>query len=226
VALLKMAELRRLASFEDLLARFEALEADGRRPAGGSGGSGQTGGRPGTTTARRPAGTKSKPAQRATVTDIASTEASKPVVPPSPVAHGEFMEGMLERLRSAKPKLAALLSHHNGVTLEGDCLRLGFEVEQQFVREQIEQEDVRRLLEKEASEVAGRSIRVEMRVSSPDQPEETTSSEGEKKAKDELFERAMEDPMVRGFVETFQGEVEDVRPISAPSETKPGNAKR
>jgi hypothetical protein len=148
------------------------------------------------------------------------------MAPPSPAAPGELIEGIFERLRSTKPKLAALISQHNGVTLEGDCLRLGFEINQQFVREQIEQEDIRRLLEKEASEVAGRSIRVEMRVSSTGKPEEVSASEGEKKVKDELFERAMGDPMVRGFVETFQGEVEDVRPISAPSETKSGNAKR
>jgi hypothetical protein len=136
------------------------------------------------------------------------------------------MDRILERLRSAKPKLAALVSHHNGVILEEDCLKLGFEADQPFLCEQIEQADFRRLLEEEASAVAGRRLRVEVRVSKPDKPEEETSRGDESEVRRELFERAMKDPMVRGFMETFQGEVEDVRPLDPESETKSGNTKR
>jgi hypothetical protein len=65
-----------------------------------------------------------------------------------------------------------------------------------------------------------------VRISAPNEPKDETPPEKESEARNELYERAMKDPMVRGFVETFQGEVEDVRPLNTGSETKPGNTKR
>jgi DNA polymerase-3 subunit gamma/tau len=234
VALLKLAELRRLASFEDLLARFEALES-GRRPRGGpsgGGGGGSAGGRPsrGPRESRAPSDEKLTSSLAARVESATREPPSEPALPRdgagTVTTSDAIMDRILERLRSAKPKLAALVSHHNGVTLEEDCLKLGFEADQPFLCEQIEQADFRRLLEEEASAVAGRKLRVEVRLSKSDKPEEETSPGDENKVRRELFERAMKDPMVRGFVETFQGEVEDVRPLNPESETKPGNTKR
>jgi DNA polymerase-3 subunit gamma/tau len=234
VALLKLAELRRLASFEDLLARFEALESGRRSPKGpaGGGGGGYTGERPSRGPGKSRAPSDEKPTlSRSMKAESAATEPqSGPVMPPDATAtvttSDAVMDKILERLRSAKPKLAALVSHHNGVTLEKDCLKLGFEADQPFLCEQIEQADFRRLLEEEASAVAGRKLKVEVRLSKPDKSEVETSQGDETKARRELFERAMKDPMVRGFKETFQGEVEDVRPLAPETEPKLGTTKR
>jgi hypothetical protein len=128
-----------------------------------------------------------------------------------------IVEAVIERLRPTRPKLAALVSHQNGATLEGDCLRMGFVTAQQFVREQIEQEELRRILETEASEVAGRRLRIEL---GSYQPPEAPVPEESSPAKDELYERATRDPLVRSFVETFQGEVEEVRALGSDSAAK------
>jgi DNA polymerase-3 subunit gamma/tau len=233
VALLKLSELRRLASFEDLLARFEALES-GRRPQGGpsgGGGGGHGRGRPSRVPGESRARSDEKPASSlsARVESATRDTPSEPTIPRDTgtvTTSDAIMDGILERLRSAKPKLAALVSHRNGVILEEDCLKLGFEADQPFLREQIEHSDFRQLLEKEASEVAGRALRVEVRISAPNEPKDETPPEKESEARNELYERAMKDPMVRGFVETFKGEVDDVRPRHSESETKPGNTKR
>ncbi len=123
-----------------------------------------------------------------------------------------IVERVLERLRSAKPKHAALFSHHDGAHLEGDRLRLGFEIAPGFMREQIQQEEVRELLEKEASDAAGRKLRVEIAFSDTGEPAEETKPESTREANGELYKRAARDPMVQGFVETFKGEIETVRP--------------
>jgi hypothetical protein len=123
-----------------------------------------------------------------------------------------IVERVLERLRSAKPKLAALFSHHDGAHLEGDCLRLGFEVAPGFLREQIQQEEVRELLEKEASDAAGRKLRIEIAFSKAEEPADEPDPESTNETNGELYKRAARDPMVQGFVETFKGEIETVRP--------------
>jgi DNA polymerase-3 subunit gamma/tau len=232
VALLKLAEMRRLASFEDLLARFEALES-GRSPAGFGGG-----GPTNETVSRRPKaapskGSPTKPVRKSSATTASRRDTSEePLTPTKPggvsdqpsttaATPGEIVDQVLERLRSAKPKLAALVSHHNGASLEGDCLRLNFVVDQPFLREQIQEEEFRKLLEKEASQVAGRPLRIEVRFADFEKKEEEPARKEEAPGKQtDLLERAMKDPMVRGFVETFQGEVEEVRPLDSSNKTE------
>ncbi len=51
---------------------------------------------------------------------------------------------------------------------------MGFEVAPGFLREQIQQEEVRELLEKEASDAAGRKLRIEIAFSDAEEPAEET----------------------------------------------------
>ncbi len=239
VALLKLAEMRRLASFEDLLARFEALES-GLRTGSSGGGGAPSDKKPAD---RRAAPSKSSsPKPQGTANRMPpgigeDNEVREQSVPPrrervpeptpaTPTMPAEIVEQVLERIRLAKPKLAVLVSHHNGASLEGDCLRLNFVVDQPFLREQIQAEDFRKLLEQEASQVAGRTLRVEVRFAEPDkEQEEPARKEEVAKGQEELFRRAVKDPMVRGFVETFQGEIEEVRPLDGGTKTEPGGLK-
>jgi DNA polymerase-3 subunit gamma/tau len=226
VALLKLSELRRLASFEELLARFEAMES-GPAPAGPKGkaptGEGGTGSPERTS---RSAGAKISTKSRAKDNEASdpphADEASAAAPTPCSDSAEELVALLLERLRSVKPKLAALVSHHNGVTLEGDCLHMGFVAAQQFIREQIEQDEFRGILEKEASELLGRPIKMAFGFSEPEKPTEAAPPEesNAKADKAALYERAVKDPMVRRFVETFQGEVEEVRALDRDSTTE------
>lgn len=220
VALLKLAELRRLTSFEDLLARFEAMES-GRGQSRSSGGPGSGG-----TGDRTPEAGKARPVKSSAPSVSQANELPRDGAEDTPSrTPEEIVASVVERLRTAKPKLAALVSHHDGASLQGDLLRLNFVVEQPFLREQIEQEDFRRLLEREASEAAGHPIRLEIAVSRPERPPEGGGEETTK-TREELYQRALKDPMVRGFVETFQGEVEDVRPRRSVSGTDSKQAGR
>jgi DNA polymerase-3 subunit gamma/tau len=216
--LLKIAALRRLASFEELIARFESLASSPTPKSPGTGGP-TTAGRPGSSSSNKP-GRAARRRESNRGQEVSAQIAPGGEKPPlqaeeqgtaatSPQA---IVERVLERLRSAKPKLAALFSHHNGAQMEGDCLRLGFEAVPVFLREQIQQEEVRELLEKEASDAAGRKLRVEVIFSDVEEPAEKSEPKSTNETDGELYERAVRDPMVRGFVETFKGEIETVRP--------------
>jgi hypothetical protein len=97
---------------------------------------------------------------------------------------------------------------------------MGFVAAQPFIREQLEQGEFRGMLEKEVTEIAGRPVKIEFGFSDPEEPGETVPSEETNADKKALRERAVADPMVRSFVETFQGEVEEVRALGGTSPTK------
>ncbi len=216
VALLKLSQLRHLASFEDLLERLEALES-GNPPA------------PRSTPQAKPSSI-TKPAG---ATKPAISKPSAKPSPPQPAKHTELgasaeprdrvdadqlVEQILDRLRSVNPKLHALLSHHDGVNLDGDCLRVGFDVSQEFSRTELDREDLRGLLAKTASECAGRTLRVEI-ASSDGKPEPTPEPEPPSPPKqDVLREKVLKEPLVRSFLETFQGEIEEIKSLETSSE--------
>jgi DNA polymerase-3 subunit gamma/tau len=217
VALLKLAQLRELASFEDLLARFEALESGSGptpRTGGGSKRSAEREAPPRRTTTRRPpASAASRPLSSS---GTAKTPKESRTVPSEAMTSSphELVERILDRIRSVNPKLSALLSHHNGVSLDGDCLHIGFDVDQEFFQEQLEREDLRQILEKTASECAGRPLRVEVALSREGDAEPTPAPAA---PEDALRERVLKEPLVRSFLETFQGEIEEIKPLESAS---------
>jgi DNA polymerase-3 subunit gamma/tau len=240
VALLKLAQLRELVSFEDLLARFEAL-ASGSTPPPGTAGTGgaprravpspvrkkapaRASSRP--TPTSRPKTQSKSPASPSTVPEATTPAAPKKKDPSTPAPTNlagppkdephELVDRIMESIRSVNPKLSALLSHHNGVSLDDECLHIGFDVDQKFFQEQLESQELRQVLEKTASECAGRPLRVavallDRKKESPPQP--TPPSE------EALREKVLKEPLVRSFLETFQGEVEEIKPLGrAPSD--------
>ena len=246
VALLKLAQLRELVSFEDLLARFEAL-ASGRGPSQGTGGTPKRAA-PSTKEAPVRASSRGTPTSRPKVPKVQSKspaspspvpEAETPEAPthavpsstPAPTKPAgpaldephELVDRIMERIRSVNPKLSALLSHHNRVSLDDDCLHIGFDVDQKFFQEQLESEDLRQLLEETASACAGRPLRVEIALSDrkkespPDPPPPSQQA---------LREKVLQEPLVRSFLETFQGEIEEIKPLGAASSETEGNDRR
>ncbi|MFQ5792388.1 MAG: hypothetical protein ACE5JI_18115, partial [Acidobacteriota bacterium] len=121
------------------------------------------------------------------------------------------LEGVLEKARLSHPKLHALLSGRREARLEGDCLHIGLGAEQKILHNELVQEDSRRLIEQTVREVAGRPLRVEVYLSAPaeSEPSEAADASGS----EELRKRALSDSLLRRFVETFQGEVEDIRAL-------------
>ena len=258
VALLKLAQLRQLQSFEELLARFEALESASQPalsspPRSGSSSTSSSGSPSHTKSvggSKRAAPPEAEPSPPPKLGSTAyspsrSTENRGPfpqspafqrsmdhteeaATPPEtslakrrePAEADRLVERILDRIRSINPKLFALLSHHNGVSLDGDCLHIGFDVTQEFFQEQLEQEDLRHLLENTASECAGRPLRVEVALSDrkvAPAPEPPTPTQ------DTLREKALREPLVRSFLETFQGEIEDIKPLQTSPEDPPSD---
>jgi DNA polymerase III gamma/tau subunit len=192
MALLKIAQLRRLASFEELLARFEKL-------ATGGGPVPSPPVPPGPATLPRKA-TPPPPAERA-------SEAA-------PVEGNGTIDALWDRLKSGKPMLHAIVSRHHRAEVEAGRLRIQFLSEQKVLAEQLRDRSLLSLLEEQASSVFGRKLAVAVEVvengGKPEAPEVPEIEVPAVESRVGLEERAKQDPLVKRFVETFQGEVEDV----------------
>jgi DNA polymerase-3 subunit gamma/tau len=186
IALLKIAQLRRLASFEELLARFESLAPGGAPPASG-GGSGD---------------------EKRRVEGVARSSAAE-------TGEGDrtLPERLAERLKATKPVLHAIVSRRHGVEVDADRLRLSFLAEHKVLVEQLQQRALLSVLEEQVSELAGRKLSVAVAILES-APPAVTAEESDRAATraEGLREAAERDPLVKRFVETFQGEVEDVHP--------------
>ena len=192
MALLKIAQLRRLASFEELLARFEKL-ASGSAPS-------------------PPAIPRPVPRPFPRKTDPSPPRLPRRSVlarPLRPKAAAR-VEALWERLKTGKPMLHAIVSRHHRAEVEAGRLRIQFLPEQRVLAEQLRDKTLLSLLEEQSSAVFGRKI-VDRRsrcVENGGKPE----AEAPPLSADRvgLEERAKADPLVKRFVETFQGEVEDI----------------
>ena len=120
---MKLSQLRKLASFEDLLIRFEALVAGETAPP-------SSGSAPKPVTKPPTVAKPSKPElppERASAPDENDWTAE---VPPLGEAEAEpssdFMGQLVEQLKTSKPMLHAIVSHHASYELDGNRLTLEF----------------------------------------------------------------------------------------------------
>ncbi|TDI47106.1 MAG: DNA polymerase III subunit gamma/tau [Acidobacteria bacterium] len=226
VALLKLSQLRKLASFEDLLERFEALVA-GEPPPPSSGSAPKPAAKPRVVAKPTKPKTEASPSPEAKAgpPPQATQDASAPDdwtarddFPPLSEAEGEpssdFMSQLIEQLKTAKPMLHAIVSRHTSYELDGNRLTLKFLSSQKVLAEQLEQKMLKDLLEEQASRLADRKLSVTVRVqengASKDAPP-PAPIETEDKSSEDLQERARRDPLVRQFIDTFQGEIQSVK---------------
>jgi DNA polymerase-3 subunit gamma/tau len=215
VALVKLAHLQHLVPFEELLARLESGGGPGAaepssepRPSGG-GTSGSA--PPGPRRSSRSAVEPSPPARTL-------PEEAAPAQPEGGASEQALLDALLERARTAKPKLSGLLSRRSGMRLCDDRLIISFAPGQELIREQVEQADSRRLIEQWAAELAGRPLRLEMAIS-PRVAEAAAKQSRPEQAS--LRERALREPLVQAFLTTMQGEVEEVRALGRSREASP-----
>lgn len=217
MALLKLSQLRRLASFEELISRFEALvSGEVPRPPSGSAPKPVSKTSARTTAARvsESRQSESKPTARRAETSPEEVAADVPAdTEPEARASGWGVR-LVEHLKASKPMLHALVSHSEAVALDGDRLTLTYLAEQRALAEQLEQKALKELLESQVSDLVGRKIRVtvdvtgEVEQADTAEPRESSEDGG---ASEKLAERANRDPLVRQFIDTFQGEIESVQ---------------
>jgi len=199
MALLKIAQLRRLASFEELLARFERLAAGSAPPS-------------------PPTPGPAPPPVKRTVTAPTPSPpkaetALEPALTPSsavPEARGTLVEQLWDRLKTGKPMLHALVSRHHKAEVEHDRLRIQFLPEQKVLAEQLREKSLFALLEEQVWSVFGKKIVVSVEVAENGAERPAEAPPAPARSEGGLEERAKRDPLVKRFVDTFQGEVEDI----------------
>ena len=212
MALLKLSQLRRLAPFEELLERFEAL-VSGNTPPPPSGSAAQ-GGKP----VSKPRAKTTPPAAPLEPSSSKPTKPSQEVPPIGesvmPADDSNFIGRLVEKLKSSKPMLHALVSHSETARLDGDRLTLSYLPDQEVLAEQLQQKALKALLEEQASKLLGRKLSVTVELT-PKASEAEEAAPGKPPAEDggsrTLRERADRDPLVRQFIDTFQGEIESVQ---------------
>ena len=127
------------------------------------------------------------------------------------------MGRLVEQLKTSKPMLHALVCHNQAARLDGDRLTLSYLPDQKILAEQLQQKALKQLLEDQASTLLGRkvSVKVELTREAAQADEVTPKPPNPAPVVDDgsetLRERADRDPLVRQFIDTFQGEIESVQ---------------
>jgi len=260
MALLKLSQLRKLASFEELLERFAGGGSSGTPPAAGGSDTGSTRkARPRLSDAlppRRSKASEASPASQeprelkapepksagadwtAEVPSVGEPEPPPPAsaaAPASPLSStvatvdaSNIGQRLVEQLRANKRMLHALVSHHERALLTERTLTLEFPAASKALVEQLIEEPVHGMLVEQVERLAGKRLKVEVELIeaeaevSPAMPavaptaakdkdeEPPTAAAKAHNGSASLDELAGKDPLVRRFIDTFQGEIEGV----------------
>ncbi|TDI12678.1 MAG: DNA polymerase III subunit gamma/tau [Acidobacteria bacterium] len=212
MAAIQLTQVGRLEPIGELVARMEAL-AGGATPTprtGGSSGSAPAGGgsRPAT------AGPKSAPQSSVKPSAPAAEKAAGPqpaaaAAPPEVVPADSKEEEIRRRISSKRSALASYLEHAGVMRLEGERLVIRFPTRFALFKNGLARSDNRQIVEQAAEEATGHKVTLDVGISDETDPgmETITQEENRKTRHDVLMSRAMEEPAVRSFMETFRGTV-------------------
>ncbi len=181
--LLRLATLPPLLPVDEILARLDALGRDARG-------------------LRSEDGESAKP--RAVSTGHPRARAATSVAPEPAVAEESFWEAFCARVRGERISLFMGLVTGRVLGVEGEVVRIG--IPSEGMRRDLGAPDSLAVLERIASEVAGRSLRVEVEPL----PTADAASRGAGRSAGEPAD-ALADPVVQAAVEMFGAEVRGVR---------------
>jgi len=188
--LVKLCHFRKIVPIRELIRDVEALKKDAPRapakPPGPASTPGAAPARPGPASGPPPA---APPAGKATV--------------PAPK---DAFARVLEKLAVDRAPLAALLGQYSSVLIKDNVLEVLFASGRGFFVTSIQDKDIR-AVERAASEVLGREIRIRF-------AEESASDGGPIRPGREL-ETALKDPAVQFFMNTFKAQVLSADPIAS-----------
>ncbi len=212
--LVKLCHFRKLVPLADLLAEVEALQGAAGDPGGvealSSPGSGP---RPRT---YAPAGPEARPRAASGVETPRPrpdaeppAQAARPAGPES--ASKALFSRILEGIQKEKPALAAILAQYSSFGIGGDALEIVYEGERKFYGPTVRRDT--KLVERIASEAAGRPMRLRVVERDGSAPQAPASAAPKPEAATEGAESALKDPTVRFFMDTFKAKVVSVDPI-------------
>jgi len=213
VGLVKLMEMRRLASLGDLIGRIAELEdalRTGRAPAERKTPQSAPDSGPAKAGARSAAAGGSSPGASASPVDepIAASE--------SPVANtpsGSLIDQIKSELEKRKRRLLiAALDAACRVELEGDELSIEFMPEARHSRDTLAKADNAKALREACAEVCGREIgiRFAIRQAESDESAPTSPEEEERRTKQQTRETVAQNPTVQQVLRAFGGEIVDI----------------
>ena len=223
VALVKLMEMRRLASLGDLVARIAELESalrTGRAPAerkspqaAPAATSGNRASSSSTASIKGAGAGEVAPANTNQVNESSFEPAAAPPADLAAAPAGSLGDQIKTELERRKRKLlAASMSAATRVDLEGDELTIEFSPDAKHSRDNLARPDNAKILRETCADICGRAvgIRFVMRDSETnDAP--ATPEEDQRRSKQKARQAAAQNPTVQQVLKTFGGEIVDVK---------------
>ena len=140
-----------------------------------------------------------------------------PEAPPPPSKEkNKRVEEFLLRLKKEKTSLAIFITDYaNLVEIKDQKLTLGFLKKHSTFKEMIESKENLAIIEKVCREVLGAKSRVAVVFHSPPESEllEAGGKPPEQTKKEFLLNQALKEPRIQSFIDTFRGEVIDIKEL-------------
>ena len=151
-----------------------------------------------------------------------------------------FFADLVAAVQDKKPMLAAILEQAVGVSLDGNVLGLSFSEGAGPIGKRLEQTDSREFLERCTEKVVGRRLRIRVGAcdapasrpkavpprpsapASPPRPAAVPALPSEGGSRDELLERAKNEPGIQKLLYEFGAQVVEISPLEAPKEPAGG----
>jgi len=226
VGLVKLMEMRRLASLGDLMGRIAELESalrTGRAPAERKS-SQATPGAASNTSTRSTSTASTRGASAAEHRTASEVTAPPPVqnadesrapfaVAEPPATPGSLVDQIKAELEKRKRKLlAAAMAAAARVELEGNELTIEFAPDAKHSRDTMAKADNARILRETCAEVCGREVGIRFVIRDGEADEASVSpEEDERRSKQKARLAAAQNPTVQQVLKTFGGEIVDVK---------------
>ena len=222
VGLVKLMEMRRLASLSDLVARIAELESalrTGRPPAERSSpqsapasGSSTPGAR--STTRATSRGASASEVNAAIEAAPKENEQTNPsvAVAPEPTMTGSLADQIKAELEKRKKKLLIVsVDAAARVELDGDELTLEFFPAAKHSRDTLAKADNAKLLREACAAVCGREVGVRFAIRDGEDDAPPSAEEDQRRSKQRARQAAAQNPTVQQVLRTFGGEIVDVK---------------
>lgn len=217
VGLVKLMEMRRLASLSDLVGRIAELEAalrTGKPPAERKTPQSTPDSSPNKAGARSAASAGSS---KSAIATAAPETTSDPVLVTARAASGPGSGSLVDQIKSAlgakkRRLLIAALDGASRAELEGDELLIEFTPDARHSRDTLAKADNAKALREACYEVCGREIGIRFATKDDGDSKEPLSSEDEaRRSKKQTRQTAAQNPTVQQVLRTFGGEIVDIK---------------
>jgi DNA polymerase-3 subunit gamma/tau len=225
VGLVKLMEMRRLASLSDLVGRIAELESalrtgrpplERKSPQSAPSGSSETRGRASSTSSSsRGASASEFAAAEETFTQPPDNESVSPDISSTTIVatSGSLIDQIKSALETRKKKLLVVsLDAAARIELAGDELSIEFSPATKHSRDTLAKSDNAKILREACADVCGRDIGIRFSIRNDESDDAPVSQEeDDRRSKQRARQAAAQNPTVQQVLRTFGGEIVDVK---------------